>query len=231
VAQRPRWILFDDLETMVSTAPLCALLAEAGLEGALPLWLARILRDAFALEVAGLWRPFDEVARGALSALAAEAQRPLGDPGAIVAAFRELPAHPDVRPALEVARNAGVPCALLTSGSAESANAMVAREALRSLITRVISIDEIQHWKPLWDVYLHAADRLAVHPGELALVSTHSWDLEGAHQAQLTTAWVQRNEPFSPLGRAPDVSAGSLVEVVEQLVALPQLRPESETLH
>jgi 2-haloacid dehalogenase len=235
VAQRPKWIVFDVVETVVSTEPLRARLEQAGLDGALlPVWIARILRDGIALEVTGLWRPFAEVARAALSTLAVEQGRPLRDPSAIVAAFGELPPHPDVRAALEIARDAGVPCALLSILSAETTNAILARANLTTLIGRVISIDELQHWKPLWDVYLHAADRLTVDPDELALLSAHGWDIEGAHQAQLTTGWIQRTEPLSPLVTAPDVSAGSLAEAVERLLALPrgpQLRSPTETLH
>ena len=100
---------------------------------------------------------------------------------------------------------------------------------------RVISAEDIQHWKPLWDVYLHSADVLGVDPSELALVSTHGWDIEGAHQAALTTAWIPRSEPqLSAVATPPDITAASLVEAVERLLALPrgpQLRRPSETLH
>jgi 2-haloacid dehalogenase len=240
VPERPKLILFDSLETLFSPAPLGARLVQAGL-GAdlLPCWLSRLQRDGFALEIAGLWRPFHDVAGAALAAIAADAGHPLDESlrAHILAGWAELPAHSDVRPALEAARAAGVGCACLTNGASAATLALLQRAGLDSLLGRIISADEIQHWKPLWDVYLHAADALGHEPHHLALVSAHDWDLEGARQAGLTTGWVARSPaPFSPLLAPPDVTAGSLLEAVERLLGLPPTpelptRPPTETLH
>ena len=207
MAERPKLILFDALETLFSPAPLGARLAEAGLGAELlPCWLARLERDGFALELAGLWRPFRDVAGGALDAIVAEAGRTLDQNARaqILAGWRELPAQEDARPALEALRAAGVACACLTNGAATVTSMLLRRAGLAALLSRVISADEIQHWKPLWDVYLHAADALGHDPPQLALVSAHAWDIEGGRQAGFTTAWVARSPaPFSPLLAPP----------------------------
>jgi 2-haloacid dehalogenase len=240
MSQRPKVILFDVVDTLFSLEPLDARLREVGLDGgAAPLWLARTLRDAFALEIAGLWRPYREVAGAALTVLAAERGLLLDDPKRerVLSLLNELPAHPDARPALDTARAAGVTCACLSNHSVITTSALLAQAQLDGFIARILSADEIQHWKPLWDIYLHAADALGIDPHEIALVSAHAWDIEGARQASLTTAWVAREESsFSPLVAAPDVSAGSLVEAVERLLGLPRApqvlsRNPTETLH
>jgi 2-haloacid dehalogenase len=240
MAQRPRVIVFDVIETLFSLEPLGQRLAEVGLAPELVrLWFSRLLRDAFALEIAGLWRPFRDVASATLTVLAKENGRELDEQERqrVLSALAELPPQSDARAALETARDAGVPCACLSNGAAVTTSALLGRAGLGDLIARVISADEIQHWKPLWDVYLHAADVLGQTPNELALVSAHAWDIEGARQAGLTTAWIMRQEPmFSPLVAPPDISAIDLSEAVTQLLALPRLpdlitRPPSETLH
>jgi 2-haloacid dehalogenase len=56
----------------------------------------------------------------------------------------------------------------------------------------------------------------------MALVAAHGWDVLGAQRAGLTGAWFPRGERSYPaVYDAPQVSAGTLQEVVEALVALP----------
>ena len=67
------------------------------------LWFARILRDAWALEVAGQYRRFREVAGAALEVLIVEQggtpERSKMDQ--VLDAFATLPPYPDVKPSLE----------------------------------------------------------------------------------------------------------------------------------
>jgi 2-haloacid dehalogenase len=226
VAQRPRVILFDVVETLFSLDPFVAQLAELGMDG--ELWAARLFRNVFAFEVAGLWHPFHELAAAELAVMMAEKGVVVLERERLLASLSELPPFDDVRPALAAARAAGVGCACLTNDSAESTKRLFRRAGIDPI--RVVSADELQHCKPLWDVYLHAADALGHDPHDLAMVSAHDWDIEGARQASFTTAWVsRRGAAFSPLLPAPDIGAGSLVEAVERLLAL-DLAP-SETLH
>lgn len=100
---RPDVVAFDVVETLVSLEPLRGRLEAAGLPGdRLEVWFATLLRDAFALDATGVYKPFDEVAASALAGVfAAHGLEP--DPvkiESVVAGFAELPAHPDVEPAM-----------------------------------------------------------------------------------------------------------------------------------
>jgi len=67
--RRTHIVAFDVIETLFDTKPLDPLLSSIGLpEGSLQVWFARFLRDAFALEVIGEYRPFHEVAAASLEA-------------------------------------------------------------------------------------------------------------------------------------------------------------------
>jgi 2-haloacid dehalogenase len=86
----------------------------------------------------------------------------------------------------------------------------------------VISIDEVQAWKPAPAPYLHAAEVLGVEPPRLALVAVHSWDIHGAHRAGLVTGWASRREGVFPATfDPPDVTGADLVEVADRLLDLP----------
>ena len=72
VTRRTQAVLFDVIETLFPLDPIRRKLVEAGLpEGALETWFARFLRDAFALDAAGNYRGFREVASGALAVMLA----------------------------------------------------------------------------------------------------------------------------------------------------------------
>src|SRR5260370_30660531 len=72
-------VVLDLFGTLFPLEPLGKHLEAAGVSAsALKLWFARILRDAWALEVAGQYRPFREVAGGALEVLMVEQGRHAG---------------------------------------------------------------------------------------------------------------------------------------------------------
>jgi 2-haloacid dehalogenase len=217
---RPRAVAFDVMETLFSMNSVAVALREAGLEEHRRAQLMpRLLRDGFALAASGAYRPFRDVADAALAAIAPELDAPARHQ--VFDAFGSLDAHPDAQPALERFTQAGVPVATLTNGSAVTTNSLLARAGLAELVGSVISVDDVQMWKPAPAPYRHAADVLGVAPGELALVAVHSWDVHGAHHAGLVTGWASRLEgTFPATFTPPDVSGADLVDVAGRLLAL-----------
>jgi 2-haloacid dehalogenase len=204
----------------VALEPLRADLTRLGLAGSdLELWFARALRDAFAQEVCAAFRPFSEVLRTELELLLRERGASPDGAADVVARFAELPLHPDVRPALEEARDRGARVAVVTNGAAKTTRAAFARAALDRHVTDFISIDDVGHFKPAREVYLHAARVLGVEPGACVLVAAHPWDLRGAHGAGMAAAFVERRE-LLPHDLAEDVIAvaRSLERVIQAIV-------------
>jgi 2-haloacid dehalogenase len=222
--RRPTVIAFDVVETLFSLEPLRDRLKEAGLpDAALGEWFARFLRDAFALDAAGVYKPFREVASGALAVMLAEHSRPATPAvlDGVLKTFSELPPHPDVPPAFEQLRNARIRLVTLTNGSAEVTRRLLERAGLDRFVERTISIDEVRHWKPRREVYRHAAKVVNVPARRMALVAAHAWDVLGAGRAGLLTGWVSRRETtFQPAMPPPTVVGASLTEVAAHLLAL-----------
>ena len=216
-------VAFDVIETLFDIQPLEKKLKAAGLpSGSLKLWFARVLRDAFALEIAGEYKTFAEVGGTTLEALFREhrvepERSTITD---IIKSFAELPPHSDVQPAFESVRTAKLAIVLLTNGSAETTKKMFQHAQLDNFLERCISIDEVKHWKPAREVYLYAAKSLDLDPAELALVSAHDWDVHGAKRVGLVTGFVQRNAVFSATTAQADVSGRTLSEVAESLLRL-----------
>lgn len=222
--QKPKAVVLDVIETCFAIDPLDERLEVLGLaKGALQIWFPRVLRDAFALEVTGTYKPFAEIATGTLGSLLAE-NRVEADPETMkifLAAFATLPVHPDVPEGIETLRQAGVRVAALTNGSAKTTRQMFRQAGLGDAIEKFISIDEVQRWKPASAVYLHAAQSLDLAPAQLALIAAHDWDIDGASKAGLTTGYLARQQPVcSSAMAAPDVRGTTLREVVQQLLNL-----------
>ena len=219
---RPAAVAFDMLGTVLSLDGLRPRIEAAGAPGqVLELWIAETLRDGFGLDAAGVWRPFRQVAEGALRrrlALAGASAAPEAVER-VLAGFAELDPHPDARPALERLRDAGVRAAALTNGSVATTEAALRHAGLEGLVERVMGIEEVERWKPRREVYLHAAATLGCSPGQLALVAAHGWDVQGARRAGLRAGYVARGgAPYPAAMEPPEVKGGSLVEVVERLL-------------
>jgi 2-haloacid dehalogenase len=221
---RPLAAVFDVIETIFPLDPLRPLLAALGLApGELDLFFTRILRNAFALDAAGRFVPFREVAGGALAVLAA--QRGLSPDRAAIDAlldgFKSLEPHPDVRPAMERLRAAGLTVATLSNGGFEATRALLDRCGLLPLVSRVMGVDEIRRYKPGPAIYLHGARTLGLEPSRMVMVAVHAWDLQGARRAGLRTGWGSRLEKvWDPVMEPPDVSGPDLVSVAEGIVQL-----------
>jgi 2-haloacid dehalogenase len=221
--KRPAVVLFDVIERLFDIQPLEEKLMAAGLPGrSLQVWFARVLRDAFALEIAGEYKSFAEVASATLAALMREHQvepnrSAIAD---TVQSFAELSAHSDVEPAFQQLADADIRVAALTNGSAETTKKMFRNAKLDQFIERYISIDEVKHWKPAHEVYLYAARALDVNPEQIALISGHDWDVHGAKCAGFVTGFLQRKAAFSKAMGAPDVSASDLQQLADELLRL-----------
>ena len=217
--RRPEAVVFDVVETMFSLGRVGDALAEAGQPTSTELFFTRLLRDAFALGSAGRYRPFTQHADAALSVVAPA----LGATGReqVLAAFGDLDVHQDVIPAFEHLRAQGVRVATLSNGAAPATVRLLDRHGLIEHVELVISVDEVQVWKPQPAPYRHALERLGLPAERVAMVAVHAWDLHGARNAGLVTGWASRLEgTYSPVFDPPDVSGVDLVEVVEGLLVM-----------
>ena len=214
-ARRPAVVAFDVVETLFSLAPVGEALRPLGVP--LDLYFTRLLRDGFALAAAGGCRPFPDVARSVLAALAPDrGDDAIGD---VLGAFGRLPAYPDAEPALRALVDDGIRVVTLTNGGADTTKRLLHGAGLAAYVDRVVSVDEAGAWKPSPRPYRHLAGMLGREPGELALVAVHAWDVHGAHEAGLVTGWCSRlegrpTEIFQPA----DIEGPDLVAVADALL-------------
>jgi 2-haloacid dehalogenase len=217
---RPDVVAFDVNETLLDLAPVSAALVERGEPAELLATVfGRTLLLGSAASMTGSWCSFRAAFEAALAQLTA---LPAEQRAAVADTFLELVPHPDVEPALRRLTGAGVRAVTLSHGSPGVAEAGLARGGVSPLVERTLTSESIRTWKPDRAAYLWAAGVCGVAPERMALVAVHSWDVHGAQRAGLTGGWAARGEgTYAGVLDAPHVQGGSLVEVVDALLALP----------
>ena len=218
---RPAVVAFDVNETLLDLAPVGAALTEQGSSAdVLPAVFSRTLATGFAGATLGTWFPF----RAAFeSSVAQVTGLPTAACSAVADSFMELSPHPDVEPALRRLVDAGVRVVTLSHGAPGVAEAGLTRGGVAVLVERMLTSESIRAWKPAPEAYLWGVGVCGVATDQVALVAAHSWDVAGARRAGLTTGFTSgRSEKvFADVLGAPDVQGGTLVEVVDALLALP----------
>lgn len=215
-------VAFDVIETLFSLDAITPRLQDLGLPTeALELWFAQILRDAMALEIAGDYEAFSDVARSALGVIMTkEGIKPQKDRVQhVLDGFTELPAHADVAPAMKMLRDAGVGIITLTNGSERNTKKLLKNAMLDEYVEESISIDDVKHWKPSKEVYLYAARKMDVDVKEMMLVAAHGWDIHGGNRAGLRTAYISRGNPFPSIMKSPEIEGERLDEMIRSLLS------------
>ncbi|HEX9244175.1 MAG TPA: haloacid dehalogenase type II [Anaeromyxobacter sp.] len=128
--------------------------------------------------------------------------------------YERLGAYPEVRPALEALRAAGLKIAILSNGTPRMLAAAAEASGIASLIDEVISVEAVGIYKPSPAVYRHALDQLRMWPNEIVFVSANGWDAYAAKYCGLRVAWCNRaGQPGERIPEKPDVVIRTLAEL------------------
>jgi 2-haloacid dehalogenase len=212
-------IVFDLYGTLLAIDSMRTHVAEAGVRdpGAFVAdWRRKQLEYAFLTSLAQAYRDFDALTADALAFTCAQRDAPLdaARQGALVAAWRTMPAHGDVALVLQALAARNVPLAVLTNGTPASANTALEHAGVRALLTDVLSVDSVRAYKPDPRVYALATARFACAPGEIVFVSSNGWDAWGAAAFGFRVAWCNRGgNPTEALSPAPETTLAGLHEL------------------
>jgi 2-haloacid dehalogenase len=167
------------------------------------------------------WGNFDELHMTTLDNLLAERGIDLStvERRRLVSAWHRLNPWPDVRAGLAAMRGPRVTAAL-SNGHVALLIDLARHADLR--FDCLLSAELARAYKPAPEAYLTAARLLGVAPSELMLVAAHAWDLEGAREAGLRTAFVARPLEYGPDSAPPsdpgaDESVADLLELAGRM--------------
>lgn len=215
-------IVFDVNETLSDLGPLAEAFTAVGAPGYLvDHWFSSVLRDGFALSIAGSCPNFADVGRGVLAGLLSGQSLQIAPDAAIeqiMSAFAKLPVHSDVAEGIRALHAAGLRVCTLSNGGTAFADAMLTRAGVRDLVDPLLSVQDAGAWKPLPQAYRYAAEATGVAAEDLMLVAVHPWDCDGALRAGLRAAWIDRTgAPYPSMFQTPELTATSLPDLAVQL--------------
>jgi 2-haloacid dehalogenase len=216
-------IAFDVNETLLDLRVLDPLFARIFGDAALrPVWFSQMLQIAFVGIITGNYVDFTTSQYGALSMLAARRGRELSEADAkeIVGTMTQLPAYPEVRPALRRLVDSGFRLAALTNSVYATAEAQLVHAGIRDCFEQVLSADQVRRLKPAPEPYRLVAQQFGADISAVRLVAAHPWDISGALAAGCRAAFVFRpGMVLSPIGPQPDIAGRDLLEVGELIAA------------
>lgn len=133
----------------------------------------------------------------------------------LLALYDRLPAFPEVPGVLDALRRQGVMTAILSNGT--PAMLASATAAAGIAVNHLLSVEEVERFKPAPAVYALIEARLGIPPAEMLFLSSNGWDIAGAAAFGLTAIWV--NRAGAPQERLPHGPSA----VIADLTPLPRM--------
>jgi 2-haloacid dehalogenase len=179
------------------------------------LWRAKQLEYTWLRSLMERYEDFWKITAGALKyaclALGLEASPQVQK--YLMEEYLRLELFKDVAPALEALGDRTL--AILSNGSPKMLQAVVEYAGLSATFRHVLSVDEVQVYKPAPAVYALAPERLKVPKELIGFVSANPWDACGAKAFGLTVFWLNRSGALlDELGCRPDAIIETLTELV-----------------
>ena len=136
--------------------------------------------------------------------------------------YRKLPAFADVLPGLTALKTQGHRMIAFSNGVAESVHKLLIHAGIRDLFDEIVSVDDLQTFKPDPRVYQYLTDRGGLDSHSTWLISSNSWDVIGAKMAGLRSAWVHRSPDriFDPWGISPDWEVKDLTDLAAKIIKI-----------
>jgi 2-haloacid dehalogenase len=182
------------------------------------LWRAKQLQYTWLRGLAGRHADFWQVTGDALDFALSTLQ--LEDPvlrARLMNLYLILNAYPEVPDTLTRLKAAGMKLAILSNGTPAMLTAAVANAGITHLIDVILSVEEVQVYKPHPSVYRLACDRLNVVASGICFLSSNGWDAYSAKAFGLRTLWCNRfSQALERIPETPDaqIALAELPDIV-----------------
>lgn len=216
-------LIFDVNETLLDMTPLKkavnTLLNE---EQGFRIWFGMLLHYSTVSNNLDEYYNFTTIAAATLEMAATSMHKKVTakDINETLSVIKTLQTYPDVIKGLHLLKNNGFRLITLTNSPESALKEQLKNSNLTSYFEQALSIDAIAKYKPAKETYLWAAEKLAIKPEKMIMIAAHGWDIAGASNAGLATAFIAREgQSIYSLSKKPDYVANDILAIAEQLVA------------
>jgi len=220
----PRTLAFDAYGTLFNTASVDRALEQYVGDQVLDFahhWRQKQLEFSFRRGLMRKYVPFNVCTADALRYVSClyELELQEADVEALLAEYRRLSCYEDVTSALNTLKTAGHQLMILSNGHPDDLQELVQRNELEPYFQEVVSVHEIESFKPNPDVYQLFIDRARTSKENSWLVSGNTFDFVGAISFGMKGALVKRdnNAMIDSWEVEPTVTISSLTELAALL--------------
>lgn len=136
----------------------------------------------------------------------------------ILELMKHLPLKEGVQKGLSSLHDKNFRIAALTNSPEKIVTNRMERTGLISYFEKVLSAEHVKKYKPDFRVYRWATEELKLDPAEIMLVSAHGWDIAGAENAGMQTAYIEQgNQMLYPLAPVPHIRCKDLLDLCRKL--------------
>ena len=215
-------LAFDIYGTLIDPHAIVARLREHLGDRAGPfsqMWRTKQLEFSFRRGLMRDYADFSVVTRDALEYTDAVLDARLDDSAKnkLMDDYTRLDAYDDVQEALATLRTLGRRQYAFSNGHPGDLETLLRHAGIRELLDGIISVHDVQTFKPDRKVYEHFCQTVDSVPGETRLVSSNGFDVAGAQACGWRTAWVKRDASavFDGWVSDPDTTISTIAELAE----------------
>jgi len=218
--EKPKLVLIDVYETLLNMDEVEKKVNDLlGSKRGYALWMELFMEYCFVDSCIDKFNNFTSIAKGTMQMAAGVFKVSLDedDFNQALDLLKHLPLQGNVAKGLSMISDLNIRIAALTNSPESIARERMERTGLISYFEKLLSAEHIGKYKPWKDVYLWAAKTLQLEPSEILFVTVHGWDLAGANNAGMKTAYIkQSKQMLYPLAPVPELICSDLVDLAHQ---------------
>lgn len=218
---RPKVMVFDVYETLLDMSEVERKInALTDSKRGYSIWFELFMEYCFVNNSLDTFHDFISIAKVTLQMAGNILGKTIYDPEAndLLELLKHLPVHEEVQSGLSQLNDLGYTIVALTNAPEKTVCERMERTGLISYFEKVFSAETVKKYKPEKKVYEWAAEKLKVTTSDMLMITAHGWDIAGASNAGMKTAFVKRDKQLLyPLSPQPDIRCSSLHELVGKL--------------
>src|SRR3954465_12894606 len=160
------------------------------------LWFELFMQYCFVDNCTIQFNDFVSIAKATMQMTAYKLGRSISsfDIDNVLEMLKHLPVHDGVQQGLSALNDEGYRIAALTNSPEMVVRERMERTGLISYFECVLSAEHVKKYKPSMEVYRWVAKKMNVKEKDILFVSSHGWDIAGAANAGLETAFIQQED-------------------------------------
>lgn len=221
---KPKLLIFDVNETLLDLQPLRKNINKLlDSTNAFEDWFSKLIQFTMVETLTGSYSDFGDIGVATLKMTAEKHSKFISEEKitSTLKVIKELKPHPEVKPILEKLKSEGFQLVALTNGGLETLQKQMKFSGLEPMFDALYSVEMVKKFKPHSDTYQFVLAQEQTEAKNAMLIAAHAWDIAGAQNTSLQTAFISRPGKFIyPKAEKPDLVCQDFEELYQKIISL-----------